>query len=62
MIKKNYLGDYVATCDKCKFTDQYLFYDFRRAQEFYAEQGWLISNSGEVYCPYCKQEVLDSLC
>jgi hypothetical protein len=62
MIKKNSAGDYVATCDKCKWTDQFLFYDFRRAQKFYEDQGWLILKDGRVYCPYCRQEMLDKLC
>lgn len=61
MIKKNAQGDYVATCDKCKFTDHFLFYDFRRAQKFYEEQGWLIQLNGSVFCPYCKHEKLEEL-
>ena len=61
MIKKNAQGDYVATCDKCKFTDHFLFYDFRRAQKFYEEQGWLIQSNGSVFCPYCKHEKLEEL-
>lgn len=61
MIKKNAQGDYVATCDKCKFTDHFLFYDFRRAQKFYEEQGWLIQSNGSVFCPYCKHEKLEKL-
>lgn len=62
MIKKNSIGDYVATCDKCKISDDYLFYDFRKAQAYYEEQGWLILEDGKVYCPYCQQEILDQLC
>lgn len=61
MIKKNTVGDYVATCDKCHFTDNFLFYSFKRAQKFYEEQGWLLHQNGKVYCPYCKQEILDKL-
>ncbi len=61
MIKKNAQGDYVATCDKCKFTDHFLFYDFRGAQKFYKEQGWLIQSDGAVFCPYCKHEKLEEL-
>ena len=61
MIKKNALGDYVATCDQCKFTDHFLFYDFRRAQKFYEEQGWYLCQDGKVYCPYCGNEKLEKL-
>lgn len=61
MIKKNSIGDYVATCDQCHFQDPAVFYDFRQAQSYFINQGWILQDDGSVYCPYCKQERLDSL-
>lgn len=57
MIKKNTIGDYVATCDKCKYVDDCLFYDFRRAQVYYEALGWSLLDDGSTYCPHCKHEI-----
>lgn len=55
MIKKNAIGDYVATCDECKMSDEYLFYDFREAQDFYRKQGWMLLEDGTIICPDCQR-------
>lgn len=54
MIKKNKVGDYVVTCDKCEYSDGKFHYDFRKTQNEYSNRGWFISTNGQVFCPRCK--------
>lgn len=57
MIKKDNIGDYIASCDRCTYSDFIHFYDFRKAQEFYKKQGWYLKEDGTTYCACCRGKV-----